>query len=169
MGIDHAETRKVINYGLVKNLESLVQMTGRAGRDGQPAECVLFYSSKDYGMVQFWAQQQKTRDESTAAHGGGAVMDPAARSKAIRAMFDVVKKYVTSAECRRVSILTYFGEDWHSTAALPGQGIKGVPDRKGFCGHCDNCLRVAQHQAVAAAASAPSTAAAAPGALHRPV
>lgn len=53
MGIDHGEIRKVINYGLVKNLESLVQMTGRAGRDGQPAECIMMYAAGDYTKAQF--------------------------------------------------------------------------------------------------------------------
>jgi superfamily II DNA helicase RecQ len=51
MGIDHAETRIIVNYGLTKNLESLVQMTGRAGRDGQPATCTMFFAQKDYAMV----------------------------------------------------------------------------------------------------------------------
>ena len=68
MGIDNAEVRKVINWGLVKNLESLVQMQGRAGRDGQPAECVMIYSKADYGRSSFIANSRANQSTIPQSH-----------------------------------------------------------------------------------------------------
>jgi RecQ family ATP-dependent DNA helicase len=117
MGIDHAETRKVINYGLVKNLESLVQMTGRAGRDGAEAACTLFYSPKDYALVGFWQKAGGNRKEHgdnqsnavDAATAGDTQVGAEPFSRNASRMFDKVKSYVNDSRCRRVIILEYFG------------------------------------------------------------
>ena len=130
MGIDHAETRKVINYGLVKNLESLVQMTGRAGRDGAEAKCSLFYSPKDYALLGFWKGSgnkfEKMKNDGSNGDGGGTSTQGGAvvaqtsaiatlHSTRVSIMFDTIKAYVNDSRCRRVMILEYFGQFCCST------------------------------------------------------
>ena len=113
MGIDHSETRIVINYGLVKNLESLVQMTGRAGRDGAEAQCTLFYAQKDYSMVRFW---QKGSGAASATQGGQSQSSSTPQSIHVSKLFDNMKAYVNDSRCRRIPILEYFGQTFHQYA-----------------------------------------------------
>jgi ATP-dependent DNA helicase RecQ len=107
MGIDKSNVRYVIHAGMPKSLEHYQQESGRAGRDGLEAECCLFHSGGDYGV---W----KTLLGD---------IEPQAREIAL-AKLARMYGYCTEGNCRRRTILGYFGQ----------------PYTQADCGACDVCL-----------------------------
>jgi ATP-dependent DNA helicase RecQ len=94
MGIDKSNVRYVIHAGMPKSLEHYQQESGRAGRDGLEAECVLIFSGGDYGV---W--NSIMRD-----------MEPALKEIASHKLNEMYG-YCTGVTCRHRAILSYFGQD----------------------------------------------------------
>ncbi|CAH0348095.1 DNA helicase RecQ [Aquabacterium sp. CECT 9606] len=108
MGIDKPDVRFVAHLDLPKNIEGYYQETGRAGRDGLEADAWLTYGLADV------VNQRRMIDESPAGDDFKRIQ---------RGKLDALLALAEAHDCRRVRLLSYFGED-----SQP-------------CGNCDNCLK----------------------------
>ncbi len=120
MGIDRSDVRFVVHASLPKGVEQYSQETGRAGRDGDPAECVMYYGGADFhGWKNLIVASAK---EALAAGVDGAMEDV---DDALERLSDMWR-FATGATCRHKSLCEHFGQAF----AVPPGG----------CGACDVCL-----------------------------
>ena len=134
MGIDKPSVRYVIHHNVPESIEAYYQEAGRAGRDGDPAECYLLWNGNDFRLRRYLID--RTDDESD--------LDDEARERARQnryRLLSAMEGYCETAGCLRAYILRYFGDEG---ALGVSEGTAGPdacsPDgaRTG-CGNCSNC------------------------------
>jgi len=117
MGIDKPDVRFVVHYNMPKNLENYYQEAGRAGRDGNPSDCILLFADEDIKTSEFFIDKTEENEALSESERKNVQRQDIKR-------LDKMTRYCELTGCLRAYILNYFGEK-----------------QKNSCGNCSNCLK----------------------------
>ena len=132
MGIDKSNVRYVIHYNMPRSMEAYYQEAGRAGRDGEKAECILLYSGQDIITAKWMIEHNPPNEALSAAEQAAVRRQDLER---LNSMID----YCLRDECQRSVILRYFGEKtgeacggcgYCTGGRYAGAGEKAIPARR---------------------------------------